>query len=281
METLGAETGTVTTRIDSCSLAVARRVAAMLDIDPDLLADRQPLPRGWQFPLLAGDTPRSLMRGDGFPGFGVPMPDLGLPRLMLAGRSVTWAGDIHIGDAVERRSKVTEITEKTGPTGRMALVSLRHELRALPHDAPGLIETQTYALLPAAQNGVKSSRTKTARDARPLEARCHLVTPDQTLLFQYSALGFNSHKIHLDRDHAQKVEGLPDLVVNGGLTMLQVTEYLRHGLGVSPKHLKARYTAPLYCNRPMTLQAQPADSGWTIRVLDDANILAAEFEVQS
>ena len=72
-------------RTESCSLAGARRVAAMLDIDPDVLAEGTPLPRGWHFILLGADTRRSALRGDGFPGLGVPMPNLGISRLMLGG----------------------------------------------------------------------------------------------------------------------------------------------------------------------------------------------------
>lgn len=263
-------------RIDSCAIASVRRVAAMLDVDPDALAEGQPLPRGWHFILLGGDTRRSDLRSDGFPGLGVPMPDFGLPRLLLAGRSVKWVGDIAIGEAVERDSRIEDITEKQGPSSRIALVKLRHTLRPLYQAQPAVIETQTYALLPAGP----SSPRPTAR-AEAGGAHRRRVTPDETLLFQYSALGFNSHKIHLDRDHARKVEGLPDLVVNGGLVTLLATELLRSDLGVTPTALRARHLAPLYCNHPMTLCADPVPSGWRIRVLDDGGTLAAELEVEA
>lgn len=278
MDPHGAATAAATNRIDCCALAVVRRIAAMLDLDPDLLAEGQPLPRGWHFFLLAGDTRRSHLRSDGFPGLGVPMPDLGLPRLLLAGRCVTWQGDILIGDTVQRRSEVAEIKEKQGPAGPMALVTLRHELRRGSATQPALIETQTYALLPAATEAARPAAPRPAPETGP-ETRSHAVTPDQTLLFQYSALGFNSHKIHLDRDHARNVEGLPDLVVNGGLTTLLATEFLRRELGITPQSLRARHTAPLYCNRPLTLCADPAETGWRIRVLDNASAPAAELEV--
>ncbi|ABL68310.1 FAS1-like dehydratase domain-containing protein [Paracoccus denitrificans] len=263
-------------RIDSCALASARRVAAMLDCDPGMVADGQPLPRGWHFILLGGDTRRSELRGDGFPGLGVPMPDFGLPRLLLAGRSVRWDGDIAIGEPVERDSRIEDITEKQGPAGRMALVRLRHALRPLSQAQAAVIETQTYALLPAGP-----SAPRPAAPAGAEAAHRRRVTPDETLLFQYSALGFNSHKIHLDRDHARIVEGLPDLVVNGGLVALLATEFLRTDLGVTPTALRARHLSPLYCNHPMTLCADPAPSGWRIRVLDDSGVLAAELEVEA
>ena len=115
-------------REEFCSLMTVRRVAAMLDIDPDQFKEGDALPAGWQFVLMGADTPRSRLRGDGFPGLGVPMPDLGLPRLMLAGRTVEFTRDIIIGAPIERRSKVLEIKEKTTKTGLMAVVQVSHQL---------------------------------------------------------------------------------------------------------------------------------------------------------
>ena len=103
--------------------------------------------------------------------------------------------------------------------------------------------------------------------------------PDETLLFQYSALGFNSHRIHIDRDHARNVEGFPDLVVNGGLATLLLTEFLRVDLGVTPTTIAVRHVAPLYCNRSVTLAAEPTDAGWRLRAFDDLNRLAVDMEV--
>lgn len=263
-------------RVDICTLVLARRVAAMLDFDPDMVTNGQPLPRGWHFVLLGGDTRRSELRVDGFPGLGVPMPDLGLPRLLLAGRSVTWEGDILIGDQVERESQIEDISEKQASSGRMALVRLRHSLRPLSQPQPAVVETQTYALLPASP----TPKRPAPRDAavQPTGTYRRVMTPDEIMLFQYSALGFNSHKIHLDREHARKVEGLADLVVNGGLVTLLVTEFLRTDLGITPTALRARHLAPLYCNSPLTLCADRESSGWRVRVLDESGILAAELE---
>ena len=70
-------------RTEICSVSTVRRVAAMLDLEPHAYELGAALPRGWQFLLMAADTKRSQLRADGFPGLGVPMPDMGLPRLML------------------------------------------------------------------------------------------------------------------------------------------------------------------------------------------------------
>lgn len=272
-------------RQEVCALATVRRVAAMLDLAPDTWhAAGAPLPRGWHFVLLAADTRRSELRSDGFPGLGAPMPDLGLPRLMLGGRSVHFHQDIPVGAALLRSSAVRSIVHKTNAAGPMAVVTVSHDLVLEGQTVPALVETQTYLLLPAraaaAPAAEAASVATSVTPPTPAQAQ-HLktVVPDETLLFQYSALGFNSHRIHLDRDHARSVEGFPDLVVNGGLATLLLTEFLRQDLGVTPKSIAVRHVAPLYCNRRVTLTADPADSGWRLRAFDDVNRLAVDMEV--
>jgi 3-methylfumaryl-CoA hydratase len=265
----------IVVRHETCSLATVRRVAAMLDHDPDQWSEGDILPRGWQFILLGADTRRSALRPDGFPGLGVPLPDLGLPRLLLAGRTVHFAGDIRIGDDLRRESRVDKILNKETANGPMAIVSLSHEIRAAEAPEPVLMETQTYILL-SAQSG--SRRASESVPVTP-PSTAKRVVPDDTLLFQYSALGFNSHRIHLDRDFARQAEGFPDLVVNGGLATLLLTEYLRTEFAVAPTSLVARHVAPLFCNRSILLGAEQRAGKWQLRALDDTNRLAVDIEV--
>jgi 3-methylfumaryl-CoA hydratase len=225
--------------------------------------------------MLAGETRKSLLRQDGFPGFGVPIPDLGLPRLLLGGRTVSYNGNIVIGSQVVRTSLIKNITEKTSSSGPMAIVTIQHELRSVSESSPAIIETQTYILLSA-----KSAQTKIEKiPAVPILTKYqkHIV-PDETLLFQYSALGFNSHKIHLDRDYAKNMEGLPDLVVNGGLATLLLTEFIRNDLGFEVTDIKVKHTAPLFCGHTMTLAAEPGETNWQLKVLDNNNTVAVEME---
>jgi 3-methylfumaryl-CoA hydratase len=249
----------------------------MLDLDPDDVTIGQPLPRGWQFFLLGADTRRSALRSDGFPGLGVPMPDLGLPRLLLGGRTAAFHHDIPVGADIVRSSAVQNVAHKTTASGSMAIVTLLHELRVRERSDPALVETQTYLLLPPST--APSSRLNAPEADAIVAERLKTVMPDETLLFHYSALGFNSHKIHIDRDHARNVEGFPDLVVNGGLATLLLTEFLRRDLGVLPVSIKTRHVAPLYCNRPVTLAADRAGEHWRLRAFDDCKRLAVDMEV--
>ncbi len=266
-------------RKEICSVSVARRVASMLDLDPDDIVDGSPLPRGWQFTLMAADTRRSQLRADGFPGLGVTMPDLGLPRLLLGGRKVAYAQDIPIGAVVHRRSAIRNLNRKQTESGPMAIATIQHELRVGSNEQPALVEEQTYLLLPARKSASHSDVTSTHTLDTAL--RTSTVVPDETMLFQYSALGFNSHRIHIDRSHARNVEGFPDLVVNGGLATLLMTEFLRREVGVVPSALKARHVVPLFCGRPITMVANKIEDNWQVQAYDHRSTLAVDMEVKT
>jgi 3-methylfumaryl-CoA hydratase len=262
-------------RSEICALPLARRIAAMLDIDPDTLSDGAVLPRGWHFPMLAGDTRRSALRADGFPGFGVPMPELDLPRLLLLGRTVEFLRDILIGSAVDRVSSLDKLQHKENPSGPAAIVSLRHDLNVVS-EALAVTETQSYMLLGSTR---QTHPAAVAQSVPDFEFK-KVVTPDETMLFQYSALGFNSHKIHLDRAYARDVEGMPDLVVNGGLISLLLTEFLRTEMKLRLRRYTTRHKAPLYCGRSVTLAANRDGNTVRLIALNDAGSIATEMEAE-
>lgn len=260
------------------SASLLRKVAAMLDNDA-VFQDGVVMPRGWHFALLPSVTPRAQLRADGFSGLGVAIPDLGLPRLMLASRTVEYRRDLIIGEAVLRSSAIDSIEHKGTPERPRAVVKLRHELRGKFSDGADITETQTFLLMPQAgpyQAPEHAEQTFAGEKLRQ-------VVPDATLLFMFSALGFNAHKIHLDREFAQKIEGFPDLVVNGGLTALWITELARVDLGITPASLSVKYLAPLFCGRLATIATTSRpDAGppsWQINVHDNNGTLAAAATV--
>jgi 3-methylfumaryl-CoA hydratase len=249
----------------------------MLKLDPSTYRDGSVLPRGWHFVLMGADAPRSEIRSDGFAGLGVPMPDLGLPRLLLASRTVVWLDDLIIGTAFQRKSSIQAVVHKSEGPSHKAFVTVAHELRSAGASAPALIETQTFVLLPPREAGAPSPkvfRTPTEQG----EIATQLV-PDETMLFQYSALGFNAHKIHIDRSYAQVVEGFPDLVVNGGLTTLWMTEVLR-AQGQRPASAQLKYLAPLFCGQQITLTARRSEADWLLQAIGQTESLAVEMKVK-
>ncbi len=264
-------------RLESCSLQTVRRVAAMLDLDPGQICEGDLIPRGWHFVLLAADARRSQLRADGFPGLGVPIPDLGLSRLVLGRRRVEFRNDIPIGATVQRISSIQSLTRKETASGPMAFVTVQHALCGRSDTTPDIVEHTTYVLL----SEERSAGSGPAVEVEPARSsRRKTVTPDDTMLFQYSALGFNSHKIHIDRDYARNVEDYPDLVVNGGLTTLLMTEFLRNDLAQRIASIDVRHTAPLFCCRPITLAADRDDTGWQLRAFDDGGRIAVDLRAE-
>jgi len=266
----------VVTRSEVCSVANVRRVAAMLDLDPDAYADNGVLPRGWQFILLGADTRRSMLRDDGFPGLGLPVPDLGLPCLLLGGRTVAFNTDIPIGAGIVRESRIVGVEKKGTESSPMAVVSVRHDLRLRGEVAPAVVETQKYVLL--ARRGSSAGKAGETQWSDVVASKT--VVADDTMLLQYSALGFNSHKIHVDRDYAREVEGYPDLVVNGGLTTLLLTEFLRAELNLVPLAITTRHHAPLFSGRAIRMTAERVAESWRLRACDGSGRVCAEMQVE-
>ncbi len=267
--------------VDVFTLAQARRVAVMLGIDPHSLTFGDRVPRGWHFAMLAGETPRNTLRSDGFPGLGVAMPQLDRPRLLLGQRITRFQGDILFGTPLRRQSSIASIAEKTGRSGPLSIVQVDHSITGADGQDEGrgvVHEQQTYYLAGLPPVGSAATEAKPTPNVPHGKTRC--VTPDDLMLFQYSALGFNTHRIHFDRDYAREVEGHPDLVVNGGLATLLATEFLRVDLGKTLTSLSARHLAPLYVGRPLTiLVTDETDASAKVHLIDNNATLAADLQV--
>lgn len=252
-----------------------RRIAAMLGLPGLEWSMGDSVPFGWHFPLFGAETLRNKLRADGFPGLGIPSPDIASKRLVATGRSVETMRRICLGQELERTSRIAAITPKSTPQGLVTFVTVEHAVRDLGNATSFLEETQTFLLLdtlfaitPPAQTTTPNTIVKT-------------ITPDDTMLFQFSALSFNSHKIHLDRDYARTVEGYPDLVVNGGLTTLFMTEIARAAFGNSITRLSVRNSAPLFCNRPIHFAQSDQGGRHAILAIDDDGRTAAEMEFEA
>lgn len=255
---------------------MVRRVAAMLGLSDIEMSSGGAAPFGWHFPLLGAETYRHSLRGDGFPGLGIPFPSRSGKRLIAAGRTVDAHGTIQIGKAIERTSRIKSVKPKLTAQGEMTIVIVRHDLHDQDTNAQLVAEEQTYILL-------DTRYSPTLAEAQPTQLLgpvVHSVTPDENLLFQFSALSFNSHKIHLDRDYAREVEGYPDLVVNGGLTTLLMTEIARVTHRSNITRLKVRNTVPLFCNRAIRFTRHDSGGRRTIAALDHCGRMAAEMEYE-
>ena len=263
---------------DVCALPLVQRVAAMLDRDPAAFGEGDRLPRDWHFALFNAATPQSGLRADGLAGLGVTLPDLGLPRIMAAGRRNRFHGDIVIGSALRRVSHTAAVTPKQGRSGRFAIVTIEHNVFAAGASDPVLTEQQDYVLREADTGGPSKAVPPPATPAPAAIERT--IVPDETLLFRYSAITFNTHRIHYDLPYATAAEGYPGLVVNGGIVPAFLTELFRTRAGREPAMVTTRNIAPLFCGRAVRLCAEPGDPEWRLWAEDDGGRLAVELQIR-
>ena len=259
---------------DVCALPLVRRMAALLDRDPAEFADGDPLPRGWHVVLFNPPTRQSGLRADGAADLGVTLPDLGLPRLMMGGRRIEFVGDIPIGARVRRTSRPGVVKTKTGKSGRFALVDVEHRISLDCDDAPVLIETTSYVLREA-EGSATARHPAPAVAAIPPADLSRVVAPDETMLFRYSAITDNPHRIHYDLAYARS-EGYPALVVNGTVPTMLLLEMFRAHVGGEPAGWTSRNLAPILCGETLTLTLSGEDGGWTMRAHGPSGKIALE-----
>lgn len=260
----------------SLTTETVSRIAAMLGQDYVPCGDGEQIPLGWHFPLLAAGRGDCRARHDRFPGLGLPLPDVDLPRIVAAGRQVEFRSPLHIGEPLERQSRLVTLDEKAASAGRLAILATSHSIASVGSANPALEEQQTYIFLASPHNDRPAQPWTGGDQTRKLGE----FTPDDTFLFHFSALSFNTHRIHLDRDYARTVEGYPDLVVNGGITTLLMTEYARQNLGFASGKIKVTNRIPLFVNRCITFMVEPTTKGSRISALNSEGLLAAEMEVE-
>jgi 3-methylfumaryl-CoA hydratase len=162
---------------------------------------------------------------------------------MWAGGRVQFHRPMRVGDEVARQSTIEDVTVKEGRSGALVFVKVRHELRT---DALLITEHQDIVYRGEAQ-GAPPPPKKARTDAQWQRS----ILPNEPLLFRYSALTFNSHRIHYDRPYATQVEGYPDLVVHGPLiATLLVDVALRELPGRKAADFSYRAVAPLFAGQP-------------------------------
>lgn len=204
---------------DRLDAALARRWCATFDLP---LASTGAMPQGIHFCLCTPEAPTAALGEDGHPrrddapeAFLPPIP---MPRRMWAGSRIIFHRPMAVGSAVARTSRIVSITEKDGGSGRLVFVEIDHSTAA-----DGLLaveERQTLVYRDAAPADAAltpPAPVTTAFDAAGWDAH-RVVTPDARLLFRYSALTFNTHRIHYDLTYSQEVERYRGLVVHGPLT---------------------------------------------------------------
>jgi len=223
-----------------------------------------PLPPLWHWLYFLPIHAQSGLGPDGHPQRGGFLPPVPLPRRMWAASDFVFHEPLCVGDALSRTSTIVAVQEKTGRSGSLIFVKLRHELRRDSANAAALMEHQqiVYRGAPSAHDVAPAP---TAAPALSLWER--RVVPDDVLLFRFSALTFNGHRIHYDRNYATQVEGYPGLVVHGPLIATLLMDLLRHE---RPDAVVRAFTfkavRPTFDIHPFSVHGEPSADGRTVHL---------------
>ncbi len=245
-------------RRTECSETVTPRLIAEFAATLAGLIEARPVPLGL-FWALCPDifAPEDLGR-DGHPKTGLVLPKLPLPRRMWAGGELRLLDEFKPGDAVTRVSVIEKIAAKEGASGQLGFVTLRNKY--LVQGTVVVEERQDIAYREDALPGAPTSAAPPAPDLGAPRASLALTT-NSTLLFRYSALTFNGHRIHYDRPYAIEVEGYEGLLVHGPLQAILMLNLATRVLGKSPARFAYRGVAPLLCDRPVLVEAHDGAAG--------------------
>jgi 3-methylfumaryl-CoA hydratase len=214
-----------------------------------------PLPIGWHSILFPRVVRQSQIGPDGHPQRGGFMPPIPFPRRMFAGARMRFHRPLVIGQPARREAVIRDISQKSGRSGSLAFVSV--VISFFQQDQLCIEEEQDIVYR---EPGPSVSRPQVLDWlAPPPGAWSRVVTPDPTLLFRFSALTFNAHRIHYDRPYATDEEGYPGLVVHGPLTAVLLSELVRRNTPRPLREFGFRGLAPLFDLAPFRLVGIPGD----------------------
>jgi 3-methylfumaryl-CoA hydratase len=244
-------------RTERILVSVADSMAATLDLERAPQAG-EPLPPGWQWLFFNPAKRRSELGTDGHPRLGGFLPPIESARRMWAGSRVCYLSDLPIEAQATRRSRILKIENKTGRRGSLWFVTVEHVISC--DGTPRISEEQDIVYREITAAAAESVPAVQRYEGAPQWSVG--VAPDTTLLFRYSALTFNGHRIHYDRTYAREQEGYADLVVHGPLTATLLQQLARdHGAGRALARFDFRGVTPLFVGRPFLLEGRQAEDG--------------------
>jgi 3-methylfumaryl-CoA hydratase len=243
---------------DQATAAPIACLAATLDRDDPEPKPGDAVPPGGHWLYFLPRTRHSDIDGSGHARKGAFLPPVPLERRMWAGGRIWFKKPIRIGDAIRRRSEIADVSRKIGKSGPLVFVLVKHTISG----SAGLAIEEEHDIVyrGPAQPGAAEAQ---AGDATPgVTPWRRTVAPDIVMLFRYSALIFNAHRIHYDRDYVTKEEGYPGLIVHGPLIATLLMDLCRR----EAPHLtmtKFAYRArrPLFEPDQFTLAGAPSVDG--------------------
>jgi len=250
-------------------------LAATFDQPAERPAPGTPLPPLWHWLYFLPLHRQSEIGPDGHAKRGGFLPPVPLPRRMWAGSQFAFHRPLRVGDAITRVSAIDSVSEKSGRTGPLVFVKVRHEIRRTNESDLALTEFHDIVYREAPKPDDVPPPPKAAPGQAAWQRRW---VPDDVLLFRYSALTFNGHRIHYDRRYVTQVEGYPGLVVHGPMIATLLVELLRERLPTADlARYEFRAVRPLFDIHPFTVCGEPqADGSVKLWARDHEGHLAME-----
>jgi 3-methylfumaryl-CoA hydratase len=230
----------------------ANALAATLDRADPPHAAGTPLPPLWHWLHFLPLSPLAEAGPDGHPARGGFLPPVPLPRRMWAGSRLSFLAPLRIGAEATKTSAVTSVTMKEGRTGPLVFVTVRHVVEA---DGMAVIREEHDIVY---RENAPAGATPPQPPQAPADASfARTITPDPVLLFRYSALTFNSHRIHYDQPYVTDVEGYPGLIVHGPLIATLLLDNLRRAHpDRQVRSFSFRAVSPLFDVAPFLVRGQ-------------------------
>jgi len=239
-------------------------LAATLDRTPERPSPGTPLPALWHWLYFLPLHRQSEIGPDGHAKRGGFLPPVPLPRRMWAGSQFEFHRPLRVGDHLTRVSTIHDVTEKSGRTGTLVFVKVRHEIHR--GEEPDIALTEFHDIV--YREAPKPDDVVPPPKAAPSNATWEKQwVPDDVLLFRYSALTFNGHRIHYDRRYVTEVEGYPGLIVHGPMIATLLLDLLRHQLpDVELARYEFRAVRPVFDINHFFVCGEPQPDGKTFRL---------------
>lgn len=249
--------GKTESRSDEVTSAPIAALSATLDRDDPFPRAGDPVPALWHWLYFLPIPRQSELGPDGHAKRGGFLPPVPLPRRMFAGDRVQFHRPLRVGEKISRLSRIVDVNHKQGRSGPLVFVVVRHEIS----DREGLAISEEHDIV--YRENPKNTDAAPAPQKPPSgPSWAWEIRPEETLLFRYSALTFNGHRIHYDRRYATEVEGYPGLVVHGPLIATLLLELLRRNLAdANVASLSFRAVRPLFDTAPFSVCGKVASDG--------------------
>ncbi|MBB2926450.1 FAS1-like dehydratase domain-containing protein [Paraburkholderia silvatlantica] len=250
---------------ENASDIVARTSAAALSATLDYEVAPQTgeaLPLLWHWIFFRPTVPQHLIAEDGHPQKGGFLPDLGLPRRMWAGGRLRFISPLIVGNEITRESTILNISEKHGRSGKLGFVTVSHQIRCAGTLAIDEEQDIVYREPPV------PGAAAPAPTAPPDNAQWKReVVPDEVLMFRYSALTFNAHRIHYDKPYVTQTEGYPNLVVHGPLIATLLMDLVRrHRPDAAVLDFSFKAMRPSFMGNTLYLCGSPSPDGKSVEL---------------